>query len=183
MHGSKMLAGFAIAALAGGGLAACGGGDDTTAGGGDGIEITGAWARTSPAMAEAGAAYMTITNSSEAAVSVVSASVDPEVAGVAELHEVVPADGAMEAADGEMDHSDMADGETADGEMAMTMQEVSSIDVPAGGSVSLEPGGYHVMLLELPDPLATGEEFEVTLQLADDTEVVVPVIVSENGPE
>jgi hypothetical protein len=85
------------------------------------------------------------------------------------------ADGEM--ADGEMDHGGM------DGEMAMTMQEVPSIEVPAGGSVTLEPGGYHVMLLELPDPLETGEEFDVTLTLDDDTEIVVPVTVSENAPE
>ncbi len=39
-------------------LAACGGGSG-------GLEVTEAWARTSPAMAEAGAAYMQITNGAE----------------------------------------------------------------------------------------------------------------------
>ena len=83
---------------------------------------------------------------------------------------------------GEMPDGDM-DGDMADGEMAMTMQEVPSVEVPAGGTVTFEPGGYHVMLLELPDPLETGEEFDVTLTLDDDTEIVVPVTVSENAPE
>ncbi len=202
MHASKLLAGFAIAALAAGGLAACGDDDDASGGA---IDVTGAWARTSPAMAEAGAAYMTITSDDGA--TIVGVSVDSDVAGVAELHEVVPVEGAMEdmaddemdgemadgeMADGEMADGDMADGEMADGEMdhggmdgemAMTMQEVASIEVPAGGSVVFEPGSYHVMLLELPDPLETGEEFDVTLTLDDDTEIVVPVTVSENAPE
>lgn len=191
-----MMAGLAIAALAAGGLAACGDDDDGAGAGGAAIEVSGAWARTSPAMADAGAAYMVISSADGA--TIVSASVDPDVAGVAELHEVVPVEGAMEdMADGEMADGEMADGEMADGEMAdgdmdhggmdgemaMTMQEVPSVEVPAGGTVAFEPGGYHVMLLELPDPLETGEEFDVTLTLDDDTEIVVPVTVSENAPE
>ena len=193
--GPKLLAGFAIAALAVGGLVGCGDDDDVSAP----IEVSGAWARTSPAMADAGAAYMTITSADGA--TIVGVSVDPEVAGVAELHEVVPAEGAMEDMadddmadddmDGDMADDDMADDDMdgdmdhggTDGEMAMTMQEVPSVEVPAGGSVTFEPGGYHVMLLELPDPLETGEEFDVTLTLDDDTEIVVPVTVSENAPE
>lgn len=183
--GSKMLAGFALAALAAGSLAACGD-DEGTDGSGAAIEVSGAWARTSPAMADAGAAYMVISSADGA--TIVSASVDPDVAAVAELHEVVPAEGAMEdMADGEMADGEMADGEMdhggMDGEMAMTMREVPSVEVPAGGTVVFEPGGYHVMLLELPDPLETGEEFDVTLTLDDDTEIVVPVTVSENAPE
>jgi copper(I)-binding protein len=184
--GSKLVAGFAIAALAAGGLGACGDDDEGAEGAGAAIEVSGAWARTSPAGAEAGAAYMVISSADGA--TIVSASVDPEVAGVAELHEVVPAEGAMDdMADGEMADDDMADGDMdhggTDGEMAMTMQQVPSVEVPAGGTVVFEPGGFHVMLLELPDPLETGEEFDVTLTLDDDTEVVVPVTVSENAPE
>jgi copper(I)-binding protein len=181
MIGSKWIAGLAVAALAAGGLAACG--DDNDAAGG--LEITGAWARTSPAMVQAGAAYMTI--SSGEAVSIVSARVEADVAGVAELHEVVPVDGGDmggdEAAEGESEPMEDEAMEGMEGEMAMTMQEVTSIDIPAGGTVALEPGGYHVMLLDLPDPLETGEEFDVTLVLGDGTEVIVPITVSESAPE
>jgi len=184
MNGSKFAVGFAVAALAAGSLAACGSDDDAAGG----LEITDAWARTSPAMVQAGAAYMTI--SSNEAVSIVSATVEVDVAGAAELHEVVPSDGATEGmeddemADSSTDEEGHADDGAAEGmEMAMTMQEVSSIDIPAGGTVALEPGGYHVMLLDLPDPLETGEEFEVTLILDDGTEVIVPVTVSETAPE
>lgn len=185
-----VVGGVALIALAAAGLAGCG--DDA------GVEVTGAWARTSPAMVTAGAAYMTI--SSDEAVQIVGARVDPEVAGTVELHEVVPAeleDDAMsdedgEMADGEMSEDEMSENEMADGEledgehggmeMAMTMQEVSSIDIPAGGTVTFEPGGYHVMLLDLPDPLETGEEFDVTLVMSDDTELIVPVVVREDAP-
>ena len=46
---------------------------------------------------------------------------------------------------------------------AMTMQEVSSIEIPAGGSVQLKPGGYHIMLMELAAPLKKGETVAITL--------------------
>jgi periplasmic copper chaperone A len=160
---TRLLAAALTVAVATGGLAACGGDDD-----GAGLDISGAWARTSPAMADAGAAYLTIA--SDEAVSIVAAEVDPAVAGVVELHEVVPVDG------------DMHSGDMADGEMAMTMQEVASIDIEAGDSVRLEPGGLHVMLLELPTPLETGAEFDLTLVLDDGSEIVVPVEVRDSAP-
>ena len=45
----------------------------------------------------------------------------------------------------------------------MTMREVARIPLPAGEAVTLEPGGYHVMLLELAAPLTAGQTFPVTL--------------------
>ncbi len=46
---------------------------------------------------------------------------------------------------------------------AMSMQEVSSIEIPAGGSVQLKPGGYHIMLMELAAPLKKGDTVAITL--------------------
>ncbi len=158
-------------------LAACGGGDAA------GIEIEGAWARTSPAMAEAGAAYMQITSAE--ADSLVSASVDASVAGTVEIHEVVPADGSMSddsMTDDSMGDHSMSDDSMADGMGAMMMQEIEALALPAGETVSLEPGGYHVMLLDLPDPLETGETFDLTLTFANGGEQVVSVEVREDAP-
>ncbi|MEM9037354.1 MAG: copper chaperone PCu(A)C [Actinomycetota bacterium] len=175
---SRLLAaGLIVPALA---LAACGDDEDAAS-----IEVASAWARTSPMMAEAGAAYMQI--SSEETTSVVGASVDPSVAGSVELHEtVMGGDMAMDddmatEDDDEHDHDD-GEHDHGDGEMAMTMQQVSAIDVPAGETVSLEPGGLHVMLLDLPDPLEAGEEFDITLTLEDGEEVVVGVEVRDEAP-
>jgi copper(I)-binding protein len=52
---------------------------------------------------------------------------------------------------------------TAMGGGMMTMRPVERIDVPAGETVALEPGGYHVMLLDLAAPLEVGATVEVTL--------------------
>ena len=161
--------------------------------GGDGASVDGAWARTSPMMADAGAAYMDITADADA--ELVGVSVDSEVAVTAELHETVRVK-VGEMADDEMADDDMADDEMADdgemadeemaddGEMAgtMTMQEVTSISLPAGETVSLEPGGYHVMLLELAEPLELGATFEVTLEFDTGDDMVVEVEVRDEAP-
>ena len=159
------------------------------------VEASGAWARTSPAMADSGAAYMVLT--SDETITLVSVSDPAEVAGRAEIHEVVPVGDSMgdsmsndddSMSDDGMDHDEamsdesMSDDMDHEGDMAMTMQEISSLEIPAGGSVAFEPGGYHVMLLDLPDPLETGETFEVTFTQDDGSEFSVEVEVRDDAP-
>jgi len=47
----------------------------------------------------------------------------------------------------------------------MRMREVQAIDLPKGKTVSLEPGGYHIMLMNLPKPIAAGEVIPLTLTI------------------
>ena len=153
-----------------------------------GVEATGAWARPSPMMADAGAAYMVL--SSDEAVSVVSAAAPSDVAGRVELHETVAVEDSMNddemAMDDEMEEGmgdeEMEDGHEGMGDMAMTMQPVASIDIPAGGEAVLEPGGLHVMLLDLPEPLEIGDEFELTFTQDDGDEFSVTVEVRDDAP-
>jgi copper(I)-binding protein len=44
-----------------------------------------------------------------------------------------------------------------------SMHQVDRIPVPAGGSVKLEPGGYHLMLMGLGSELAVGQKVQITL--------------------
>lgn len=161
------------------GLAACGGDDDDDAAG-SGIEISGAWARTSPAMASAGAVYMELSNGGDAADELVSASVDASVAGKVELHETVEM-GEMgeEPMDSSMASESMGSDSAAP---MMEMRPVEGIEVPAGGSVALEPGGFHIMLLELAAPLEVGDKVEVTLTFAEAGEQVVEAEVRDSAP-
>ena len=59
----------------------------------------------------------------------------------------------------------------------MRMREVDAIDVPAGGTVALRPGGLHVMLEQLTSPLRPGETVPLTLSFehAGQKQVAVPV--------
>ena len=162
-------------------LAACGGDDSSIETdqmempSGSGIEITGAWARTSPMMASRGAAYMTIVSGADDRL--IGAAVDPSIADRAEVHEVVMAD--------DTDESSMDMGSDSSMDMPsseMVMREVEGIDLVAGEMLMLKPGGYHVMIIDLVAPLEMGQVFDVTLTFDKAGDVVVPVEVRDDAP-
>ena len=49
----------------------------------------------------------------------------------------------------------------------MRMREIAAVDVPAGAGVELKPGGYHVMLMNLPRQIREGELVPLTLIFED----------------
>jgi periplasmic copper chaperone A len=60
----------------------------------------------------------------------------------------------------------------------MQMRELGGgLSIPAGGSVVLKPGSYHVMLIGLKKPLTAGETFPLTLtfEKAGNVSITVPV--------
>ncbi len=61
----------------------------------------------------------------------------------------------------------------------MKMQQVAAIEVPGGGQVVLEPGGYHVMLIGLHDDLVEGDRFSVTLTFEKSGVLVVEAQVRQ----
>ena len=162
------------------------------------FEIVDAWARTSPASVDNGAAYFEITASADDAL--VGAEVSTDVAETAEIHEVVMAEDSGMTDDTSMSGDDMSgdemtddtsmsgddmsgdSGDTSGEDMDMgnmTMQEVDSIDLPAGEAVVFEPGGYHVMLLGLASPLEVGDTFDLTLLFESGASETVTVEVRE----
>jgi hypothetical protein len=199
VHPTRRVLRAAVAVLAATALVAACGDDDETAATDDatetageaapGIEISGAWARTSPSSAEAGAVYLEITNDGDVDDALVGASVDTAVAGKAEVHETVAAepeatdDDAMDdGADDAMDDpagDDGADDDMSGGTGMMEMRPVDRVEVPAGETVTLEPGGYHIMLLELAAPLEAGTTLEVTLTFEESGEQVVTADVRD----
>ncbi len=50
----------------------------------------------------------------------------------------------------------------------MKMHAIKSLPLPAGKTVRLAPGGYHLMLMELKAPLANGETVPITLTFQDE---------------
>jgi hypothetical protein len=135
-----------VAALA---LAACGGSGGTTGG----ITVSDAWARTSPMMERAGAAYMVLQNSGAAEDRLLS--VESDVAKTIELHETKEMNGMMQ------------------------MSPVPNIPVPAGGKTELKPGGLHVMLIDLNRELKAGDKVQLTLNFEKAGKVPVTAEVKE----
>lgn len=108
------------------------------------------------------AAYMTITNLSDADVTLTGAA--GLVANVLELHNVV-----------------------MDGDVMMMQPLADGLVIPAGESVALAPGGFHLMLMDLQMGLVPGHAFPLVLtyMLADGTtlEDMIAVPVLEDAPE
>ncbi len=65
------------------------------------------------------------------------------------------------------------------GEGAMTMHHLENVPVPAGENVEFAPGGLHVMLIDLTEGLAPGDQFDLTLTFENAGEMTVPVTVRE----
>ena len=59
----------------------------------------------------------------------------------------------------------------------MRMRELSAIDVPAGATLELKPGGLHLMLIGLKAPLLVGQSvpLKLTFQTAGDVDVELKV--------
>lgn len=68
----------------------------------------------------------------------------------------------------------------ADGTMQMR-QVQGGLDVAPGQPVELKPGGYHIMLFDLAEPLVEGQAFEATLTFQNAGDVVVPVSITAPG--
>jgi copper(I)-binding protein len=89
------------------------------------------WSRATPAGAPVAAGYVTLKNSGAAADRLVSATSD--VAGKVEVHEMAMDNGVMK------------------------MRPVNGLEIPAGKSVELKPGGYHIMFMQLKQQLKAGD--------------------------
>ena len=63
----------------------------------------------------------------------------------------------------------------------MRMRQLPEIAVPAGGAVTLAPGGLHIMLIGLTQPLAVGEEVPLTLVFERAGPVTVQLTVRPAG--
>lgn len=72
-------------------------------------------------------------------------------------------------------HTHVKDGD------AMRMRPVENIPVPAGSQTALEPGGYHVMLIGLKQPLKEGAQFPLTLTFEKAGTVTIQVPVMKAG--
>ena len=153
--------------------------DATTAPVAGEVTFAGQWARTSPAMATAGAAYVTITSTIDD--KLVTALVDPSIAATVEVHETVMADMTSDTAMSS-DTAMGSDTTMAGGEGEMMMRPVAFIELPAGVAVELKPGGYHIMLLNLVEPLEVGTSFELTLVFEHAGQITIDVPVLEEAP-
>jgi copper(I)-binding protein len=119
------------------------------------LRVSNPFARATPPGAKVAGAFMSIENHGKEADRHVSAS--SPVAGRVEIHEM--------AMDGGI----------------MTMRAVKGIDLKPGATVELRPGGYHVMLEDLKQPLKDGEQIPLVLTFEKGGVVEVKIDVGAMG--
>ena len=115
-----------------------------------------AWARATPSGAKVGGGYLTIDNKGAAADKLIGGS--SPVAGKIEVHEMAMNNGVM------------------------TMRLLrDGLPIPAGQSVKLAPGGYHIMLMDLKAPLKKGDKIPMALKFEKAGDVGVTLDVQDIG--
>jgi copper(I)-binding protein len=123
------------------------------------VDVKEAWARTTVQGQKASGAFMKLT--AKEATRLVSVS--SPVAGVTEVHEM-----------------------KMDGDV-MRMRALAGLDLPAGQTVELKPGGYHVMLMDLKTALRKDSSIPLTLVFKNargvesKLEVSLPVLSTAPG--
>jgi periplasmic copper chaperone A len=124
------------------------------------VDIKDAWVRTSVQGQKATGAFMKISSTEGARL----VGVSTPVAGVAEVHEM-----------------------KMDGDVMKMRALANGLEIPAGKTVELKPGGYHVMLMDLKAGLPKDSTVPLTLVFKDakgaekKVELKVPVATTAPG--
>jgi periplasmic copper chaperone A len=115
------------------------------------LQIDTPWARASIGTARPSAAYVTIRNTGDKADRLVS--IETPVAARSEVHEMEEEGGVMK------------------------MRPAGPLEIPPGEEVRLEPGGIHIMLMQLRQPLKEGKSIPITFTFrqAGDITMIAPI--------
>jgi copper(I)-binding protein len=120
------------------------------------IKIGHPWARATPKGAKVGGAYMTLTNTGTEPDRLTAGTA--AIAGKVELHEVTEAGGVTK------------------------MRALpKGLEIKPGETVKLEPGSFHVMLIDLKEPLAKGAKFMGTLMFEKAGRIEVEFRIEDKG--
>lgn len=122
-----------------------------------GVSLERPWARASIGTSRPAAAYLTIVNQRPEPVRLVG--ITTPLAARAEVHRTVKAGNVMR------------------------MEQVERLDVPPGGRVVFEPGGLHIMLLDLRQPLVKGGTLPMTLRFSGGGSIDVSVPIFSPGAQ
>jgi hypothetical protein len=149
----RFAAGFAVLATVAAGV--CGGAFEATAESVVQAPVTveAPWAR--PSTGKTGAVYFNITNNGSADDALVG--VESDIADKVQIHEM-KMDGAI-----------------------MRMRKMDRLVLPAGKTVEVAPGGIHIMLIGLRQPLKEGDAFPLKLLLEKGSAIDVSVPVRAQG--
>lgn len=125
------------------------------------VSITDAWARATFPMANSGAVYLTLTNQADSELILESVSTDENIARDAQIHTTLMKEGMMK------------------------MRELKKgLAIPAQGTVILQPGSEHIMLVGLKTGLKEGDMVPMRFRFSDgDVQSVNIMVKSEQDDD
>jgi len=103
------------------------------------VEISNAWTRATQEGQDVGAAYMTLTANTDLTLTSIESSATEDV----EIHSMTMEGGVMK------------------------MRMLEELPLKAGAPFELAPGGFHLMLFDLENPLKAGDQVSFTLHFKD----------------
>lgn len=120
------------------------------------INVINPWTRVVPMAGMNAAGYMVLKNNTDQAITLKSFRTD--AASKASLHETIKS-----------------------GSMVSMRALPDGIIIPANSKIELHPGGLHLMLLKIKQPLTEGKEISVTLEFESGKEVTSALVVRAMG--
>lgn len=112
------------------------------------------YTRTTPPMAPVGGGFMTIVNNGKESATLVGGKA--EFAEVVEIHEMKMA-----------------------GDVMKMRQVEDGLEIPAGASIELKPGGYHLMFIKLSEQMKEDDRHKATLSFAKAGDIEVEFVVKD----
>lgn len=119
------------------------------------VTVTDAWVKITVPGARVSAAYMKLKSTEP----VKLIKVEAAIAGIVEIHDMRMNDGVME------------------------MEAMDALNIPANTTVTLKPGGMHVMLLKVNKPIKQGDKVPLTLTFLGKGEKVITAKLLANALE
>ena len=120
------------------------------------LRVSDVWAKATPPQARVAGGYLSVQNRGDAADKLLR--VESAVAASVEIHEM----------------SDV-------GGVARMREVTNGVELPAGSTTTLKPGGYHLMFIKPKRALVEGERFTATLRFRDAGKVSVTFTVRGMG--
>ncbi|WP_353475462.1 copper chaperone PCu(A)C [Salipiger sp. H15] len=118
------------------------------------LRIETPFARASLPNQPVGGGFFTVTNTGTGDDRLIAAGTSPEQADRTEIHEM-----------------------SMDGQVMKMRQLADGLPIPAGATVELKPGGYHLMMMGLKQPLVEGETVTVWLTFEKAGTIEIPLAI------
>ncbi|ETX28460.1 copper chaperone PCu(A)C [Roseivivax isoporae] len=117
-----------------------------------GITVSHAYTVAGSATAHAIEVFVTIENASDTAVTLTAAEIDFAAPGVFQAP-------------------------TVDDQGVLAVRDIAAVEIAAGQTLTMQPGGIHIVFNDVQQPLAPGDHFHAHLDFADLGEIEIEVEV------